>query len=90
MTKGKTCQFTIGDWDITLDVVYVPHYDRFDDWRDCVWNPIVLVDVDIISILATYEHYNFGYTSSRWIEFDDLKGIKQEKIMENIREMDDK
>jgi len=90
VSDAKTAEFTIGDWDLELNVVYIPYYDRFDDWRKCVWNPKVLCDVDIVSILVTCDHINSGEPHSRWVDFDKLKEVKQEKIMENIMEMDEK
>ena len=81
MDKGKIAEISIGDWDLECQVVYIPYWDRFDDWRKCAWNPMTLVEVDIIDIVLTER----GTT----IDYDNLNGEHQEEIMKKVMDWEE-
>jgi hypothetical protein len=86
MDRGKTADITLGkNWDLECQVVYVPYYDRLDDWRNCAWNPMKLVEVDIIDITVLLEHQN-STIADQWItiDYDNLSGKHQEKLIEKV------
>lgn len=81
---SEIAEFTVGEWDIELTVEYTPHYDRRDDWRSGVWNPMCLVEVDIDDVTATIEHMNLLDNEYRKMDYDKLKEKHKEEILLNV------
>ena len=91
MQSAKTIDMTVGKhFDLQIQITYVPYLGRRDDWRKCAWNPKVLVDVDVDDVMVLVEHIN-GQIDDRWktIDFDELNGRNQEKIMNFIQDYEE-
>jgi len=85
LRESETIQFGVGgEFDYDFKVEYIPYYERMDDWRTGVWNPLSLTDLDINEVEVIFAHVNNMDDSHRKLDYGNLRQENQYMIKEMV------